>query len=527
MAQSVPEKMREDMSRFSMVPEDGRILAAVSGGADSVCLFLALRELGYDVSVVHVEHGIRGEESLEDCEYVRELCREYQAELRVIFVDAPKASREGAMSLEEAARQERYRALWQAAGEMGIRCIATAHHRMDQAETVLWNLIRGSSVGGLGGIRPVRREDGMTLIRPLIGCGRDEIEEYLRQRGVLWRTDRTNNDLQITRNAIRMKVLPSLESLNPGAVRHIVSAADDLRDVEAYLEEKTEETFRKVILEIGPLRNVPGSDGGTISEEAVSAGAISEEIASGKAVSAGAISEGTASGEAVFLTADRDVLAACPRVIRLRVLRRMIGLCCGGLKDITRRHVEALDKLCCGNCGLRASLPGNAEAVSEAGILRLTSMGGETAIQGSFSDGFSGDMTGEAVLTENGVYTAETGGSKITLQVEFITWGGGEVPKNKFTKYLAYDTITPNVTLRTRRPGDYLVVNSQGGRRKLKDYLIDEKVPRGRRDDIWLIAQGSHILWVIGMRISEDAKVQKGSEAICIRVTSGVEPDYC
>lgn len=469
MVHSLTDTIRADMLRFSMSPEDGRILAAVSGGADSVCLLLALKEIGYDVSAVHVEHGIRGKESLADCEYVRQLCSEHRVRLRVIHADAPAAAGRDRISLEEAARQERYRALKQAGREMGISCIAVAHHRMDQAETVLWNLIRGSSITGLGGIRPVRRDEDFLLVRPLIGCDREQIEEYLKARGISWRTDCTNADTKITRNAIRLKVLPLLETLNPGAIRHIASAAQDLREADRYLETRAEEIFRDVL---------------------------------------------TGDGEDRDLIVDRDLLGTYPAVLRLRVLRKIIARCCGSMKDITRRHVEALDGLCGGSCGHFVSLPGGWKAVSEAGILRLTRQKKNAA-----KETFSPKTKAEIALTRPGIYSARGTDAEIELDVEYITWNGDEVPKKRYTKYLAYDTMTPCLSLRTRRPGDYLVVNREGGRRKLKDYLIDEKVPRDQRDSIWLVAQGSHVLWVIGMRISEDAKVREGSKAVRIQVT--------
>ena len=98
-------------------------------------------------------------------------------------------------------------------------------------------------------------------------------------------------------------------------------------------------------------------------------------------------------------------------------------------------------------------------------------------------------------------------------------WDGGEVPKKKYTKLLAYDTIGPCIMLRTRRAGDWLAVTAEGGRRKLKDYLIDEKIPRDLRDSLPLIAQGDHVLWVIGGRISERAKVRAGAHFAEITVS--------
>ena len=476
MRHPVLDSMKKCMEEepFSLMPEDGRILAAVSGGADSVCLLLALMELGYDVSAVHVEHGIRGKESLEDCAYVRKLCEERKVDLLVVSVDVPARAGEYSLSMEEAARCARWEAIDAAAEKTGIHVIATAHHQRDQAETVLWNLIRGSSLGGLGGIRPLRRDGANVIIRPLISCERTQMEDYLRQRGVSWRTDSTNSDTAITRNAIRLKILPLLEQLNPGAVPHIASAASDLRQAEAYIREQAEQAYQDVILDDGNAREQD-------------------------------------------LTADRLALMRYPEVIRSRVLRRMTAQCCGGEKDLSRAHADALNHLVSGKSGHEIFLPKGLRAVSEEGILRLTRRNVEKNEQIVPLD----HEGGYSFLARMNPFSEEAsaGDSTIHIDVSFLTWRGEEVPKKKYTKYLAYDTMAPYPVLRTRRDGDYLIVNSASGRKKLKDYLIDEKVPRLRRDCIPLIAQGSHILWVIGMRISEGAKVSRGMDAMKVVVT--------
>ena len=505
MGQSVPDRVKAAMRAVLPAPGDlaggipgqERILAAVSGGADSVCLLLSLRELGYDVCAVHVEHGIRGEESLGDCAFVRKLCREHGILLRVVRVDAKAVSKERSMSLEEAARTLRREALIQTAHEWKIRVIAMAHHRMDQAETVLWNLIRGSSTGGLGGIRPVRGEDGCDLVRPLLACGRDQIEEYLRKKGVPWRTDRTNADTCLTRNAIRLKVLPVLEELNPGAVRHIADAASDLRKVEDWLAAQTEAAWKDVIL--------------------------SDLQAGMKDRNAGA------KAQVKDLTADREALKKYPEVLRTRILRRMIARCCGRERDISRAHILALDRLAMGGNGHEVSLPDGLRAISEEGVLRLTgtrSRKTETVValerdgRYCFPTGGTGLGPEEEESGKNGTLKSRSGEEcGIVAQVSFLTWQGADVPKKKYTKYLAYDTMAPCIVLRTRREGDYLTVNASLGRKKLKDYLIDEKVPRSRRDSMVLVAQGSHVLWVVGMRISEDAKVTRGSRIVRIEVS--------
>jgi len=464
---------------FAAVPAGSRILAAVSGGADSVCLMLSLRQLGYDVCAVHVEHGIRGEESLEDCAFVRKLCEEQGIALTVVPVNAPSAAQGFSLSLEEAARLVRWKALMETSDRLGIRVIATAHHRTDQAETVLWNLIRGSSLTGLGGIRAVRQEDGRLIIRPMIDCERGQIEDYLRQRKVSWQTDSTNADTRLTRNAIRRKVLPLLEELNPQSVLHITQAASDLQQAEDWLSEQTESTFRDVIRKNGD-------------------------------------------GKERDLTADRNALRQCPDFLRARVLRRMIAQCEGGEKDIARAHVAALEKLVDGPNGGQASLPDHLTAFSEEGILRLTRSVAEKTEEvallredGTYCLGCCSPLSDEG--SQDSRWEAKPD-QTISAEVSFLTWQGGEVPKKRYTKYLAYDTMAPCPVLRTRREGDYLIVSSDSGRKKLKDYLIDEKVPRLRRDHIPLIAQGSHVLWVVGMRISEKAKVFEGAKAMRVTV---------
>ena len=142
--ETVLRKMADSLRRCGVVPGQERILAAVSGGADSLCLMLALRELGCGVRVLHVEHGIRGRESLEDARFVQQLCDAEKIPCTVEQIDAPDLARRTGQTLEEAARSARYRLLEQTARREGIRVIAAAHHMGDQAETVLWNLIRGS-----------------------------------------------------------------------------------------------------------------------------------------------------------------------------------------------------------------------------------------------------------------------------------------------------------------------------------------------------------------------------------------------
>ena len=494
--ETVLRKMADSLRRCGVVPGQERILAAVSGGADSLCLMLALRELGCGVRVLHVEHGIRGRESLEDARFVQQLCDAEKIPCTVEQIDAPELARRTGQTLEEAARSARYRLLEQTARREGIRVIAAAHHMGDQAETVLWNLIRGSGLSGLNGIRPSRSAGGdLLLIRPLLDCSREEIEAYLRSRGQTWRSDRTNLDPAYTRNAIRLEIMPRLEALNEGAAEHIARAAADLAETEEYLEAEVRRHCERIVRKDGRagVQARSGSCKAARSSHGCRDGEPGERMASGT--------------EAADIIIDRDALLGLPGVIRRRILLSALGEACGGRKDLTRRHVEALEDLAEGDNGRRISLPCRLTGVREEGLVRLTRSLPEP-------------VTEEIPLGRDGEYHFPAGnGGSITVTVRHGVWEGGEVPKKKYTKLLAYDTIGPCIMLRTRRAGDWLTVTAEGGRRKLKDYLIDEKIPRDLRDSLPLIAQGSHVLWVVGGRISEGAKVRAGAHFAQITVS--------
>ena len=199
------------MNKLSLPPE-GRILCAVSGGADSMCLLHLLHSRGRDVVAAHFEHGIRGEESLRDAAFVQSWCRERGIPCVTGHGDVPGYAREKGMSTEEAARMLRYRFLEETAEEQGCDYIATAHNGDDNVETVLLNLTRGAGALGLSGIPPRRGK----IIRPLLGVSRDEIEDYLKKNAVPHVEDSSNQSDDYSRNRIRHRVSPVLRELNPG-----------------------------------------------------------------------------------------------------------------------------------------------------------------------------------------------------------------------------------------------------------------------------------------------------------------------
>ncbi len=242
-----------------------RVCAAVSGGADSVALLLALfsanREerggLGVGLSAVHVHHGLRGDAADGDLQFVRALCGRLGVVLHERRVDVSGRMERERETLEEAARNLRYGVFWglMASGEADV--VATAHTLDDQAETVLMKLLRGAWTEGLGGISPVveqgtgdREQRTARVVRPLLGVRRGEIEDYLRGEGQEWREDASNRDVSHMRNRIRHALLPVLREYNPEVVRALGNLAEIARE--------EEERWRRELARILPQVLLPG-----------------------------------------------------------------------------------------------------------------------------------------------------------------------------------------------------------------------------------------------------------------------------
>lgn len=452
----------EVIERYRMIGPGMGVIAGVSGGADSVCLLFVLCEyrkrVPFELTVVHVEHGLRGEESLADAKFTEALCRELGVTCRTVQAPVRELAQKRGLSLEEAGRAARYEIFEEIKRECGAQRIAVAHNQNDQAETVLWNLARGSGAKGLCGMLPVRD----AVIRPLLFTKRERIEQILRERGAAWRTDRTNLEQDYTRNRIRLSLLPQMErELNARTVEHIAEAAGRLQQVWEYLDVVTEGAARRSLCR----------DGGSVCINLTEF--FKEE-----------------------------------ELIRQELLRRAVKLCRGGqgLKDVGSVHLEALMRLAGADCGKELCLPGKIRAVRERQLLRLERRTEKSAAEKPNEQ--------ELELSGNGCF--HMGGWRIRTE---LLENGPDVKKQimeekKYTKWLSYDTIYSNVRFRTRRTGDYLVVNEQGGRKKLKDYLIDLKIPKEQRDRLWLLADGAHVLWVPGYRISEAAKVRNETKRV-------------
>lgn len=465
------QKIAAYAEQENMLAAGDNIVAGISGGADSVCLFYILLELQrkYDLSiaVVHVNHGVRTDAG-EDAKYVEKLCKQHGISYYPFCEDVPALARKQHLSEEEAGRIIRYRAFSQVLDEVygGNGRIAVAHTQNDRAETMLFHLFRGSGLNGLCGIAPVRDR----IIRPLLCVSRREIENYLLQRGVSYCTDSTNETDAYARNRIRHHVLPYVDrEICREPVKHLNRTAEQLREAADYLSEKAVQAFDE-----------------TVSEE-----------------------------ENGMKITETGWCGLHP-YLQKEVVHMLFKKLTPAAKDITAVHVAKVCELFGKQTGRRIDLPYELGAVREYdGVWIYKKEKEPVRTQWERTEYELTGMEGKI----------EFGGITVSWYVFENTAGAAvldKIPKNDCTKWFDYDRIKQSMTLRYRKTGDFLVVNAQGGTKSLKQYMIDEKIPAAHRADLPLLASGQKILWVLGHRISEDGKISSQTKHIIeIQISGG------
>ena len=235
-------KVERFIDEHGLLEHGDKVLVAISGGADSVALLVALRKLGYTCEAIHCNFHLRGNESNRDEQFTKELCDRLGVALHTVHFDTKKYARENGISIEMAAREQRYAAFEEHRTATGAKAIAVAHHRDDSAETMLLNLTRGTGIKGLRGIQP---RNG-NIIRPLLCVGRDEILDHLKWRGESYVTDSTNLTSDYTRNKIRLEVIPKLAEINPSILATLAATAQRIGDAERIYRHAIEEAIERV-----------------------------------------------------------------------------------------------------------------------------------------------------------------------------------------------------------------------------------------------------------------------------------------
>jgi len=240
-------KVRRFIASEHLLQADRLYLVALSGGADSVCLLLCLKELGYRIEAVHCNFHLRGEESQRDEQYCQELCVRENIPLHKAHFDTKTYAAQHKVSIEMAARSLRYRYFFQLKETLAADAVCTGHHKEDSVETILINLVRGTGLNGLMGIRP--RKGG--VVRPLLCVTRQEIEQYLRSRSVSFVTDSTNLVDDVVRNKIRLNILPQLAEINPSVNDAVLTTANHLSEVDAIVRDSLNMALDKALRPIG------------------------------------------------------------------------------------------------------------------------------------------------------------------------------------------------------------------------------------------------------------------------------------
>ncbi len=425
------------------------LLVAVSGGVDSTALMLALMELpdrSFTLTAGHVNHHLRGEESIEDEEWLREVCDRLGIPLRVAVGDVPEA-RIRERGLEAAAREVRYRELERLRSEAGADWIATAHQQNDQAETVLMRLISGSGVGRLGGIRPVTPE---RVMRPLLDVPREDLQDYLERKRIEPRRDSTNIDLRFVRNWVRWELLPLLEERNPRVRRALAETARDARDQ------------ARILADVLAARSAPWLHG---------------------------------DNQTVIPLADvpRD-----PALTRELLMREIRSLDPNG-REISRESVSRIAR----------SLP-ELKRTTLSGTLEILRRGDRIILRRllpsgvAFEEPVTLDLPLELPMIDAVVRVQRYGGSL----------DGMTDPRRSRQLFQLPAGAEPRFVVRSRQPGDRFQPLGLRREKKLKEFLIDRKVPREDRDRLPLLTWKREIIWVGGVEVSERFKVESSDREI-------------
>lgn len=228
----IEQKISQFITQHTLLREGQRVLIALSGGADSVCLLRVLQSLGYECHAAHCNFHLRGEESNRDEQFVEQLCKELSVPLYLTHFDTVSYAQQNGVSIEMAARDLRYAYFKEVLADKDIDTLAVGHHQDDQIETVLLNMTRGTGIRGVAGIMPRRTMDGYVVVRPLLSISHDEVKTCLQSIGQSWVEDSTNQHDDVGRNVVRLNVVPELERVNKAVKGNLLTTIANLQEVE-------------------------------------------------------------------------------------------------------------------------------------------------------------------------------------------------------------------------------------------------------------------------------------------------------
>ncbi len=469
---NILKKVYLTIEGYDLIRQGETVLCAVSGGPDSVAMLHILKDLNevqqlnWKIQIAHVNHGVRGKACDDDEEFVRELAGKLKLPFHATKVDVKAHQKSEKMTMEEAGRELRHDFLELKAIEIGAQKIAMAHSLDDQSETILHRILRGTGLRGLKGMAPIRvvsKKHDLFIVRPLIEIERYEIEAYLREKGIPYKTDLSNYDTSITRNKIRHKLLPMIEAdFNPRAKMALVKLGQTAGSFYLLLREIANEVYENTKM-------------------------ISKE------------------GEVCLSVEEFGKL---PPAIQTLIIDRAVKTVLGRVPQLNFEHYLEIISLCGEQAFQKAiRLPRGLEARREGYILKIARpQAPPPPIKFAHR---KIKVPGRTLIP------------KLNLQIDVEMQEGKIVGlkdyiKNKdYTEEIVdFEKLQGPLSVRLRKGGDHFVPLGSRGTTKLKKFFIDNKVPKPVRDRVPIVTDGANIVWVVGYRIGDAVKITDATKKV-------------
>lgn len=442
----------------NLLPNGEKVLLAVSGGADSVALLYILNKLIPNViHIAHINHQLRGDESLKDEEFVKSLAKKFNLPVTVESVNVKLYAKENKLSIETAARQLRLAALWQIANENKYNIIATAHHKNDNAETVIHRLMRGTGFRGLAGIRPKTVINCKTFVRPLLCLSRKEIEDYLKNQNISWQSDHTNLDCRFTRNRIRHKLMPYLQKNTPNLIELLGSLSKHCAILTNNLEK--------------------------LSHAAEQVCFISKDDKQ--------------------ITIDLTKYLKQPPPVQVELIQKALALLECGLREYTFEHYrKIIDFVKSAQAGKTLTVPGKIKIAKRYDSFFVT-----TSQQKTLEEQIEIELKvpGKTVFKN---YEIET------EVLENFDIKNIRNKKDNLIEWFDYEQIKLPLIARLRRQGDKFKPFGQNEFKKVGKFFTSQKIDIELRNRVFLICDSQKILWLVPVRRCSQAPIKPQNRSI-------------
>ncbi|NMB28017.1 MAG: tRNA lysidine(34) synthetase TilS [Tissierellia bacterium] len=451
------DRVLKTIKKYNLIQEGEEIVIGLSGGPDSMALLYVLldirEEIDFNIHIAHVNHGIRGKDALADEKFVEKLAKKINLPYYSKTVNMDKYAKEQGISSEEAGRKLRYGFFREILFKLGGGKIAVAHNKNDQAETLIMRFFRGTGIDGLKGMEYKNGD----IIRPILGIERKEIEKYLLDRNIESRIDKTNLEPIYNRNKIRLELIPYIEkNYNPNIINTLWRTSNIASTDSDFLEEYTQKTYAKLVKK--------------------------------------------KARHSIIL--NRSLFLKEHKSIQQRIIRNSILDVKGNLQGFTEKHISYILKLFLeGITGKRIDLIDDIIAKTSYEDLII-----EKKKETNNKDFLYKLNIEEPIDVDEFGYEIKA----IVLPFEKVNIN----KKDRFVKYFDYDKIKGGLYIRNRKDGDRFIPYGMEGSKKIKDYFIDEKIPKGERDRIPLVTDDENILWIVGYRSSDLYKITDNTKNI-------------